>query len=91
MHNTQGRHALFAIVRVASGTYVSNAKRVEKYHKNEIRNEVDVMNIFSNFNEWREYRRAVNELNALSNRELDDLGITRGEIRRVVRHGQKAR
>ena len=49
------------------------------------------MNILSNFNQWREYRRAVNELNALSNRELDDLGITRGEITRVVRNGNKAR
>jgi uncharacterized protein YjiS (DUF1127 family) len=48
------------------------------------------MNIFSSFIGWREYRRAVNELNTFSNRELDDLGITRTDIRRVARSGHRA-
>jgi uncharacterized protein YjiS (DUF1127 family) len=64
---------------------------VEIYREYETRHEANTMNILSNFNEWREYRRAVNELNALSNRELDDLGISRGDIRRVVRNGHHAR
>ena len=44
------------------------------------------MNVFGSFKKWRNYRRTVNELNALSNRELDDLGIVRGDIPMVARH-----
>jgi len=38
------------------------------------------MNIVGSFKNWRSYRRTVSELGALSNRELDDLGITRSDI-----------
>lgn len=34
---------------------------------------------------WQRYNRTVNELSALSNRELSDLGIARGDIHRVAR------
>ena len=34
---------------------------------------------------WRRYRDAVRELSQLSNRELDDIGIRRGDIEYVVR------
>jgi uncharacterized protein YjiS (DUF1127 family) len=34
---------------------------------------------------WKRYNRTVNELNALSNRELADLGLARGDIHRVAR------
>lgn len=34
---------------------------------------------------WQRYNRTVNELSALSNRELSDLGIARGDIQRVAR------
>lgn len=34
-------------------------------------------------------RQAINELNALSDRDLDDLGIARGNIANVVRNGRK--
>jgi len=44
------------------------------------------MNVFGSFKKWRNYRRTVNELNALSNRELDDLGIIRGDIPFVARN-----
>ena len=47
------------------------------------------MNITDSYRRWRNYRRAVNELSGLSNRELDDLGIARGEIARVVRGGRR--
>ena len=33
---------------------------------------------------WRIYRRTFNELSGLSMRELDDLGISRSEIRRIA-------
>jgi uncharacterized protein YjiS (DUF1127 family) len=34
---------------------------------------------------WRRYRDAVRELSQLSNRELDDIGIRRGDIEFIVR------
>ena len=34
---------------------------------------------------WRRYRDTVSELSRLSNRELDDLGIARGNIPQVAR------
>ena len=38
------------------------------------------MEIFGNIRTWNRIRQTRNELNSLSNRELDDLGITRGDI-----------
>lgn len=46
------------------------------------------MNVLGKFQQWRSYRRTVNELNALSSRELDDLGISRGEIHYIARRGR---
>ena len=34
---------------------------------------------------WRRYRTTVRELQNLSSRELQDLGLSRGDIRRVAR------
>lgn len=41
--------------------------------------------MFGSIKKWRNYRRTVTELNALSNRELDDLGIVRGDIPHIAR------
>lgn len=43
------------------------------------------MNLIRNYRNWRRYRNTVNELSRLSNRELSDLGITRGDIPFVAR------
>lgn len=43
------------------------------------------MNLTSKFQKWRSYRRTFNELSRLSNRELDDLGLNRGDISSVAR------
>lgn len=43
------------------------------------------MDIIKNLRNWRTYRQTVNELSRLSNRELADLGIARGEIHSVAR------
>ena len=43
------------------------------------------MDVIGSFKKWRNYRRTVSELNSLSNRELDDLGINRGDIPYVAR------
>jgi len=38
------------------------------------------MNVRRSFREWRRYRETVSELNRMSDRELSDLGISRGDI-----------
>ena len=43
------------------------------------------MNLIRNFRNWRTYRTTVSELSRLSNRELSDLGINRGNIKFVAR------
>lgn len=44
------------------------------------------MNIARSFNNWRKYRQTVAELDRMTTRELQDLGISRGEIRHVARN-----
>ena len=36
------------------------------------------------FQQWRRYNRSLRELNRLGDRELADIGITRGDIPRVA-------
>jgi uncharacterized protein YjiS (DUF1127 family) len=43
------------------------------------------MNLIRSYRNWRRYRDTVNELSRLSNRELSDLGIVRGDIPFVAR------
>ncbi|RUM97800.1 DUF1127 domain-containing protein [Pseudaminobacter arsenicus] len=43
------------------------------------------MNPIQAFRNWRRYSETVRELNRLSNRELNDLGINRADIARVAR------
>ena len=43
------------------------------------------MNVARTFNNWRKYRRAVSELGRMTNRELSDLGIDRGDIQNIAR------
>ncbi|ANL37016.1 MULTISPECIES: DUF1127 domain-containing protein [Rhizobium] len=43
------------------------------------------MNVARSFNNWRKYRQTVAELGRMTTRELDDLGIGRGEIRSIAR------
>ena len=38
------------------------------------------------FRAWLRYREAVNELSQLSDEELHDIGVSRGEIDYVARH-----
>jgi uncharacterized protein YjiS (DUF1127 family) len=38
----------------------------------------------SRYSTWKRYSRTVSELSALSNRELDDLGIVRADIKSVA-------
>jgi uncharacterized protein YjiS (DUF1127 family) len=42
--------------------------------------------LFASYKNWLKFRETCNELNRLSNRELDDLGIRRGDISRVAKN-----
>ncbi len=41
--------------------------------------------LMSRYQRWRRYRTTVRELENLSRRELDDLGLSRADIHRVAR------
>lgn len=43
------------------------------------------MNIKKSYSAWRKYRETVNELSRMTDRELSDLGIGRGDINYVAR------
>jgi len=40
---------------------------------------------YGQFKKWCTYRKTVNELSALSNKKLDDLGIHRADIKAISR------
>nr|WP_321457289.1 DUF1127 domain-containing protein [uncultured Cohaesibacter sp.] len=41
--------------------------------------------VVANYRQWRTYRETVDELSRLSNRDLSDLGISRGDISDIAR------
>lgn len=43
------------------------------------------MNLIRSYKNWRRYSETVRELSRLNNRELNDLGITRGDIETIAR------
>jgi uncharacterized protein YjiS (DUF1127 family) len=43
-----------------------------------------LLSIVNLFNSWKRYGVAVQELSHLSDRELADIGITRGDIARIA-------
>ncbi|MEK1851087.1 MAG: DUF1127 domain-containing protein [Phyllobacterium sp.] len=43
------------------------------------------MNVARSFNTWRKYRQTVTELGRMTSRQLQDLGIDRGDIRNIAR------
>ena len=52
-------------------------------------NGAKTMDLMGSYRQWRNYRRTVNELSALTGRELNDLGIARGDIERIARGGKR--
>lgn len=47
-----------------------------------------IANLVRSFAAWRKYRKAVNELSALDNRMLADIGLNRTQIQQAVRSGR---
>ena len=49
-----------------------------------------IQSLAQKFESWLRYRASVRELEQLTDRELEDLGISRGEIPHVVRQAVEA-
>jgi uncharacterized protein YjiS (DUF1127 family) len=49
----------------------------------------NISNLYSRYRRWRRYRETVRELESLSPRELNDLGIHRGDIGRLAREAAR--
>ena len=47
-------------------------------------NNMFLAQILNAYRQWRRYNRSLSELNRLGDRELADIGITRGDIPRVA-------
>ena len=85
LHNPQCCHATFALHIRLPRSYVAIIEQRKARSRNRPTYEVTEMNVIRNYRSWRRYRETVNELSRLSNHELDDLGIARGEIPYVAR------
>lgn len=49
------------------------------------RNMTVAVNILASYKNWRKYRETYSELMRLTNRELNDLGINRGDISQLAK------
>jgi uncharacterized protein YjiS (DUF1127 family) len=70
--------------------YVSLTFRINRGAKTPPGREYEVsrMDVVGRYKGWRKYRRTVNELSSLSNRELEDLGINRVDIPFIARQAR---
>ena len=82
LHKTHWCYAASALQKRGRCDYLPTIARTKKLEETLIG---DDMNLIRNYRNWRRYRDTVNELSRLSNRELNDLGITRGDIPFVAR------
>ena len=79
LHKMHGGHAKPSLPFRRAKDHLSGIETVNS------RPEDKTMNLIQNYRNWRRYRRTVDELSRLSNRELNDLGINRGDIVSVAR------
>ena len=49
----------------------------------------NINNLYSRYRRWRRYRETLRELQGLTSRELNDLGIQRGDITRLAREATR--
>ena len=78
-------HCCYAIYALQIGPERPYLPIVNENSRNEDLRKRTTMNLIRNYRNWRRYRETVNELSRLSNRELNDLGISRGDIPFVAR------
>jgi uncharacterized protein YjiS (DUF1127 family) len=81
MHKSHCCHAQSRLTKGFGAAYLPVVPKSER-EKDERRT---TMNLIRNYRNWRRYRDTVSELSRLSNRELNDLGISRADIPFVAR------
>ena len=83
MHKSHCCYATSALQIRGPCAYLHTIPKRQKFEtKDETRN---TMNLIRNYRNWRRYRETVSELNRLTTRELNDLGISRSDIPHVAR------
>jgi uncharacterized protein YjiS (DUF1127 family) len=82
LHKTHWCYAASSLQKLGRRDYLPTIARTNELEETLIGDE---MNLIRNYRNWRRYRETVNELSRLSNRELNDLGIARGDIPFVAR------
>jgi uncharacterized protein YjiS (DUF1127 family) len=82
LHKTHWCYAASSLQKPIGRDYLPTIARTNELEETLIG---DKMNLVRNYRNWRRYRETVNELSRLSNRELNDLGIARGDIPFVAR------
>lgn len=76
--------------RYGHGSHAGNALlkrpgKAEAHYREEDKKGDTVMTLRAHFHRWMQYRENVRELNGCTDRELSDLGLSRGDIHRVAR------
>jgi uncharacterized protein YjiS (DUF1127 family) len=79
LHKTQCYYAAMRLHQGSVDAYFPVATETNTFEAS------TTMNLIRNYRNWRRYRETVSELSRLSNRELNDLGINRGDIPFVAR------
>jgi uncharacterized protein YjiS (DUF1127 family) len=86
-------YANFAVLILLHCTYLPAVERKQSPKPGTVRSTYQENIMFevlkTRITAWKRYSRTVSELNALTNRELADLGIARADIQRVAREAAR--
>jgi uncharacterized protein YjiS (DUF1127 family) len=85
MHKMRCCHATTSLPNRIGRAYFRVVIEIEEIETTRKARTSTNMNLIRNYRNWRRYRETVSELSRLSNRELNDLGISRGDIPFVAR------
>jgi uncharacterized protein YjiS (DUF1127 family) len=84
-------HANFAILIFVQCSYMGGVRNKRSQRStDQLKGDHPMFEVLkSRISNWKRYNRTVTELQALTNRELADLGIARGDIQRVAREAAR--
>ncbi len=85
----QGSHAFVAVHNQGRDAYMRFVAGISRCTEKETKMSRNTSTLISRFRRWRRYRDTVRELQGLTARELNDLGINRGEISRLAREASR--
>ena len=78
MHKTHCGHAKASVQFLSRDAYLHGIELITNDWRT-------AMNPIRAYRNWRMYNETVRELNKLNARQLNDLGISRGDIERIAR------